>query len=153
MDGGGGKVLVLILLPVISFVSSHINIQHPSKVQFKLHLVNFSQLSAAAVRHPEHGVTRGWVMDCVWTMPISWISNISANLEEEGVHYEGDMILPDGSSKVAISNPAARWPNGVVPYVIEGIWPFGFSEQNIRGIMYFFIIFSIFFRLKRDKCY
>ena len=65
MDGGGGKVLVLILLPVISFVSSHINIQHPSKVQFKLHLVNFSQLSAAAVRHPEHGVTRGWVMDCV----------------------------------------------------------------------------------------
>ena len=65
-------------------------------------------------------------------------------MEEEGVHYEGDMIFPDGSSKVAISNPAARWPNGVVPYVIEGIWPFGFSKQNIGDIVYFFYNFFYF---------
>ena len=36
-----------------------------------------------------------------------------------GKYYEGDMILPDGESK-ATTLEAKRWPNGVVPYVIDG---------------------------------
>ena len=49
-----------------------------------------------------------------------YLKPLTANLEEEGRHYEGDMILPVGSSKVTINNLAQRWPNGQVPYVIEG---------------------------------
>ena len=45
---------------------------------------------------------------------------------EEGDFYEGDMILPEGEAKNHISDLARRWPNGVVPYVIDG----GFSEFN-----------------------
>ena len=54
---------------------------------------------------------------------------ITANPEEEGVYYEGDIILPDGAAvKNHINNPARRWPNGVVPYVIEG----SFSESKLQ---------------------
>ena len=38
------------------------------------------------------------------------------------------MILPDDEVKNHINNPARRWPNGVVPYVIEG----SFSEYNCK---------------------
>ena len=43
---------------------------------------------------------------------------------EDGDFYEGDMILSAGETKNHISNLARRWPNGVVPYVIDG----SFSE-------------------------
>ena len=43
-----------------------------------------------------------------------------ANLEEVGDYFEGDMILPEELTKVHTSNPARKWPSGVVPYVIEG---------------------------------
>ena len=57
------------------------------------------------------------------------------------MHYEGDMILPDGFSKVTTNNPAARWTNGVVPYVIEG----SFSKKLVGDNMYFFLVIFIYF--------
>ena len=42
------------------------------------------------------------------------------NLEELGDFFEGDMIRLEDLSKNHINNAAQRWPNGVVPYVIEG---------------------------------
>ena len=59
------------------------------------------------------------------------IEHFTANLEEEGSHYEGDMILPIGSSKVTINNLAQRWPNGQVPYVIEG----SFSKHSPSNLI------------------
>ena len=54
----------------------------------------------------------------------------AANLEM-GKYFEGDMILSKkyrelshDSAKNHMNNAAARWPGGVVPYVIEG----SFSE-------------------------
>ena len=46
------------------------------------------------------------------------------SVAEEGDYYEGDMILKRGSLKVTAPN-YYRWPNGIVPYEIEGT----FSKQ------------------------
>ena len=48
----------------------------------------------------------------------------AANLEELGDFFEGDMILPEDFTKNHLNNAIQRWPNGEVPYVIEG----SFSE-------------------------
>ena len=48
------------------------------------------------------------------------INHFQVNLDEKGKHYQGDMILPRGSSKVTINNLAQRWTNRIVYYAIEG---------------------------------
>ena len=53
-----------------------------------------------------------------------YYQTFSGSTEEEGDFYEGDMILPEGETKNHISNLVRRWPNGVLPYVIDG----SFSE-------------------------
>ena len=50
--------------------------------------------------------------------PCSRILNSIRNPEENGDHFEGDIII--GDSKVFTNNRNSRWPNGVVPFVIEG---------------------------------
>ena len=55
----------------------------------------------------------------------------SANPEENGDQFEGDIKINGGSSKAFINDPNSRWPNGVVPYVIEG----SFSKQLLIGIL------------------
>ena len=37
-----------------------------------------------------------------------------------GKYFEGDMIINHDTAKNHMNNAATRWPNGVVPYVIEG---------------------------------
>ena len=44
----------------------------------------------------------------------------AANLEELGNLYEGDMIRPQDMTRNHINSRVHRWPNGEVPYVIEG---------------------------------
>ena len=44
----------------------------------------------------------------------------AANLEELGNLYEGDMIRPQDMTRNHINSQVHRWPNGEVPYVIEG---------------------------------
>ena len=54
----------------------------------------------------------------------------STNPEENGDHFEGDIIV--GDSKVFTNNRNSRWPNGVVPFVIEG--SFGKDPINCLSI-------------------
>ena len=44
----------------------------------------------------------------------------TANPDETGDFYEGDIVLPESLSKVVTNNPSRKWPNGVLPYVFEG---------------------------------
>ena len=46
-------------------------------------------------------------------------TNLTDFQGEEGDYYEGDMIFKRGSLKNTQLNHY-RWPNGIVPYVIEG---------------------------------
>ena len=48
------------------------------------------------------------------------ITLFAANFEEKGNFFEGDMIRPQDLSKNHLNNAIQRWPNGEVPYVIEG---------------------------------
>ena len=44
----------------------------------------------------------------------------AANLEEMGDLFEGDMIRPQDLTRNHINSQVHRWPNGEVPYVVEG---------------------------------
>ena len=51
----------------------------------------------------------------------------AANLEEMGDLFEGDMIRPQDLTRNHINSQVHRWPNGEVPYVVEG----SFSEYSV----------------------
>ena len=104
---------------------------HPNEQLFKLQCNIFSPLLTAAFQAPlllllhhlrqEDDVVKGPVINWDKLNGAQVTAAIfAANLEEEGDHYEGDMILPEGSTKVTTNNPSRRWPNRVVPYTIEG---------------------------------
>ena len=56
---------------------------------------------------------------------------------ERSGKFEGDIMLTDGKMRNGLINPACRWPNGVVPYVIDNV--FGEYcrtklQSGIRGV-------------------
>ena len=51
----------------------------------------------------------------------------------QGKYYEGDMILPDGDSKVTTLD-AGRWPDGVVHYELDGSCGKKLSPRSVGRI-------------------
>ena len=51
------------------------------------------------------------------------------------------MILPEGGTKLATNNPASRWPNGVVPYVIEG--SFSKKLSHLRCLVHVVLLLTV----------
>ncbi|XP_050498464.1 zinc metalloproteinase nas-13-like [Diabrotica virgifera virgifera] len=44
----------------------------------------------------------------------------SVNPEENGIYFEGDIVLPEKSLRSGIVGDYYRWPKGIIPYVITG---------------------------------
>ena len=72
---------------------------------------------------------QGWIEKTTKSRKIqnNEITIFAANLEELGDLFEGDMIRPQDLTRNHINSPIQRWPNGEVPYVVEG----SFSEYSI----------------------
>lgn len=51
---------------------------------------------------------------------LNWNQKSGLNAEEMGNYFEGDILMPLGVSRSALSSTKKRWLGGVVPYVIEG---------------------------------
>ncbi|CAK9810731.1 Zinc metalloproteinase nas-4 [Anthophora quadrimaculata] len=60
-----------------------------------------------------------------------WSENMTTNPEELGSYAEGDILFPLGNGRNGLRANSARWPNGVVPYIIS---PYFNVEQ--RGLIY-----------------
>ncbi|CAK9805559.1 hypothetical protein ANTPLA_LOCUS4568 [Anthophora plagiata] len=48
-----------------------------------------------------------------------WSENMTTNPEELGSYAEGDILFPLGNGRNGLRANSARWPNGVVPYIIS----------------------------------
>jgi hypothetical protein len=57
-----------------------------------------------------------------------WHENMDMNPEELGSYAEGDILFPPMLSRNGLKADSARWPNGIVPFMIS---PY-FSEYPIR---------------------
>ncbi|XP_049879665.1 zinc metalloproteinase nas-7-like [Pectinophora gossypiella] len=60
-----------------------------------------------------------------------WSENSLMNPEEMGEYAEGDILMPEVSTRNGVRGDTARWPNGIIPYVIEGY----FNQQQRDMIM------------------
>lgn len=49
-----------------------------------------------------------------------WTENMNMNPEELGNYLEGDIMVTEGTVRNGAKDPKLRWPNGVIPYVING---------------------------------
>ncbi|XP_059611782.1 hatching enzyme 1.2-like [Phlebotomus argentipes] len=47
-------------------------------------------------------------------------ANFQGNPEEQGSYLEGDLLIPVSRARNGLVAQATRWPNGVVPYEIQG---------------------------------
>uniref|UniRef100_A0A1B0D0X1 Peptidase M12A domain-containing protein n=1 Tax=Phlebotomus papatasi TaxID=29031 RepID=A0A1B0D0X1_PHLPP len=54
------------------------------------------------------------------------LANFRGNPEEQGSYLEGDLLIPLSRARNGLVAKATRWPNGVVPYEIQG----SFSESS-----------------------
>lgn len=54
------------------------------------------------------------------------------NPEEVGTYVQGDMLIEGAQplGRNGLSSTSSRWPNGIVPYVING----AFSAQELQYI-------------------
>ncbi|GBP54866.1 Zinc metalloproteinase nas-14 [Eumeta japonica] len=60
-----------------------------------------------------------------------WSESSLMNPEEMGEYAEGDILIPTARGRNGINAESARWPDGIVPYVIEG----HFNQQQRDTIM------------------
>ncbi|XP_025988895.2 zinc metalloproteinase nas-7 [Solenopsis invicta] len=49
-----------------------------------------------------------------------WTKEMNVNPEELGSYYQGDIILTHNTQRSGVTDKELFWPNGEVPYVIEG---------------------------------
>lgn len=49
----------------------------------------------------------------------NWHEGMSVNPEELGNYAEGDILFPLGMNRNGLKADAARWPNGIIPYMIS----------------------------------
>lgn len=57
-----------------------------------------------------------------------WTKNMNMNPEELGNYLEGDIMVTQGTARNGAKDPNLRWPNGIIPYVIEGNFSKYFRE-------------------------
>ncbi|KAJ8676425.1 hypothetical protein QAD02_012212 [Eretmocerus hayati] len=65
-----------------------------------------------------------------------WHEGLGVNPEELGEYAEGDILFPAGQNRNGVRSPKARWPNGVVPYLISPYFSkflsrFSYNYQNM----------------------
>lgn len=49
-----------------------------------------------------------------------WNANMNVNPEELGNYLEGDIMVTESTSRNGAKDPKLRWPNRIIPYVIQG---------------------------------
>ena len=76
-----------------------------------------------------------------------WHEGMGVNPEELGEYAEGDILYPASMGRNGVKAESARWPGGVVPYMIS---PF-FSKFSAAHLVYieYFISQRAFFHLWR----
>ena len=59
---------------------------------------------------------------------VSFVADVTAKQSawEQSGKFEGDIMLTEEQMRYGLINPARRWQNKVVPFVIDGV----FSEYN-----------------------
>lgn len=65
--------------------------------------------------------------ESIGNLLMDWDDNKPFNPEEIGSYLEGDILLPVGQGRSGLIDQSTRWPNGVIPYVIDG----GFSKFKL----------------------
>lgn len=50
----------------------------------------------------------------------TWTEDSLMNPEEMGEYAEGDILMPQSLTRNGIKEQTLKWPNGHIPYVIEG---------------------------------
>ena len=58
-----------------------------------------------------------------------WHEGLGVNPEELGEYVEGDILFPSVMNRNGLKASSARWPDGVIPYMIS---PF-FSKEFIKN--------------------
>ncbi|XP_014601798.1 PREDICTED: zinc metalloproteinase nas-4-like [Polistes canadensis] len=61
----------------------------------------------------------------------NWHEGMSVNPEELGNYAEGDILFPLGTSRNGLKANAARWPNGIIPYMISP-----YFDERQRKLIY-----------------
>ncbi|CAH0595484.1 unnamed protein product [Chrysodeixis includens] len=61
----------------------------------------------------------------------NWSESSLMNPEEVGGYAEGDILMPPAQTRNGVREQTLRWPNGHIPYVIEGY----FSQEQRETIM------------------
>jgi len=54
------------------------------------------------------------------TKVAQWNANMNMNPEELGNYLEGDIMVSESTSRNGAKDPNLRWPNRIIPYVIQG---------------------------------
>lgn len=105
---------VLLIFPFISLTSTR-PFRRPEVINSVIHDINnlnghLGHLEDFLYGLPD-GKTGGRVAE--------WHENMTSNPEELGSYAEGDILFPMGTGRNGLRACSARWPNGVVPYVIS----------------------------------
>ncbi|XP_033218253.1 zinc metalloproteinase nas-13-like [Belonocnema kinseyi] len=58
-----------------------------------------------------------------------WHEGLGVNPEELGEYVEGDILFPSSMSRNGLKASSARWPDGVIPYIISPF--FNEEQQNV----------------------
>lgn len=61
-----------------------------------------------------------------------WTKESKVNPEELGNYLEGDIMVSASTILNGAKNKALRWPNGVIPYVIQGNFSKYHREWKLR---------------------
>ena len=67
-----------------------------------------------------------------------WHEGMGVNPEELGEYVEGDILFPSAMARNGLKASSARWPDGVIPYMISPFFSKKFSKYVI-----------IYFRLQK----
>lgn len=49
-----------------------------------------------------------------------WTEDMNVNPEEMGNYLDGDIMVTENTAQNGAKDPNLRWPNGVIPYKING---------------------------------
>ncbi|XP_026333154.1 zinc metalloproteinase nas-4 [Hyposmocoma kahamanoa] len=64
----------------------------------------------------------------------TWSESSLMNPEEMGEYAEGDILMPTPTTRNGVKGETSRWPDGIIPYVIEGYYNQQQRELIMRAI-------------------